>query len=313
MSIKKIRTIFIGTPDFAVPSLKALTKDKFFNIIAVITQTDKKAGRKQIITSPPIKTEAKKYNIPILQPIKIKDITSDIKKLKPNIVIVAAYAQLFSEELLTIPKFGFINVHGSLLPKYRGASCIQAAILNGDKETGITIMKIDAGLDSGPILAQKSIPIESNDNSESLSNKLSNLGVKMLIPIIKDYISGKIKLVLQDEKRASYVKTLKKQDGRINWKRPALELECFIRAMTPWPSAYSEVKRNAILKIIEVEHSPVKINDHKVGEIFLYDSKLTVQCGQNALIIKKLQLAGKKEMTAEEFINGYSNFIGIIL
>ncbi len=170
---EKIRTIFIGTPDFAVPSLRALIKDEQFDIIAVVTQSDKKVGRKQVITPPPVKIEAEKNNIPVFQPNKILNLKSQILNLKPDIIIVIAYAQIIPESILDLPKFGCVNVHGSLLPKYRGASPIQAAILGGDKETGITIMKMAKGLDSGPILAKKELNIAPSDTAASLYEKLS--------------------------------------------------------------------------------------------------------------------------------------------
>ena len=159
MSNQKIRTIFIGSPDFGIPALRALHNDNLFGLIAVITQPDKKTGRKQVLSPPPIKTEAEKYKISVHQPIEINQYAPEIKKLRPDLIIVAAYAQILSEEILNMPKYGCINIHGSLLPKCRGAACIQAPIICGNKETGVTIMKMDKGLDTGPILAQESILI----------------------------------------------------------------------------------------------------------------------------------------------------------
>ncbi|MDP3043507.1 MAG: methionyl-tRNA formyltransferase, partial [bacterium] len=247
MSHTKIKTIFIGTSDFGIPALRALAKDKQFEIIAVITQPDKPTGRKQILTPPPIKAEAEKYQIPIFQPEQIKNLQTEIsaqgecasgaKNLKSDIIIVAAYAQIIPEEILNLPKYGCINIHGSLLPKYRGAACVQAAILNGDGQTGVTIMKMDKGLDTGPILWQDKINIESRDTAGALYEKLSRLGAKILPIVIKKYIAGVIKPIAQDNARASYVKRLKKQDGLIDWAKSAVEIERFIRAMAPWPSA----------------------------------------------------------------------------
>jgi methionyl-tRNA formyltransferase len=312
----KIKTIFIGTPDFSVPSLRALIEDAQFDIMAVVTQPDKKVGRKQIITPPPVKVEALKYNIPVFQPDKILNLKSEILNLKPDIIIVMAYAQIMPENMLKIPKYGCINVHASLLPKYRGASCIQAAILNGDKETGVTIMKMDKGLDTGPILAQKSVNISSSDTAGTLYRKLSELGAETLTPTIKEYISGKIAPQGQDNSIANYIGLLKKEDGKIDWKKTAALLERFIRAMNPWPGAFAslKIKNNyLLLKIIEVEHRPIKINNYKIGEIFLYGNDIAVQCGQDSLIIKKLQLEGKKAMTSKEFLLGNKELIGQIL
>ena len=324
---KPIRVIFIGTPDFAVLPLKALIKDDYFDVVAVITQPDKPQGRRNILTPPPVKIEAEKYKIPVFQPEQIKNFQSEILNLKSEIIVVAAYAQLIPKEILNIPKYGCINVHGSLLPKYRGAAVIQAPILHGDKETGITIMKMNAGLDTGPILSQSRIKIKQTDNAGTLYDKLSQIGADLLVKTLKKYISGEIKPIAQDEKKASYVGMLKKKDGLINWSKSDEEIERFIRAMTPWPGAYAQVKSPAksagrrqskvesylMLKILETEYKPISINKYKIGELFLYANKLAVQCGKGALIIKKLQLAGKKQTTAEEFLRGHNDFIGIVL
>ncbi len=308
---EKIKTIFIGTPDFAVPSLKSLIKDERFEIISVITQPDKKIGRKQLVTPSPVKIEAKKHNIPILQPDKIIDLKSKILNLKPDIIIVIAYAQIIPEEILTLPKYGVINIHGSLLPKYRGASCIQAAILNGDNESGITIMKMDNGLDTGPILKSISMKILPSDTADSLYDKLSKLGAETLIPIILKYISGEIKLEPQNDKKASYVGMLNKRDGEINWSKPADEIERFIKAMYAWPGAWTKIE-NKKIKILEVNNKILTINNYKNGELFLYNNVLAIQCGKNALVIKKIQIEGKKEMSSEEFLRGHKNYIGKI-
>jgi methionyl-tRNA formyltransferase len=319
----KIKTIFIGTPTFAVPSLKHLINDKQFDIIAVVTQPDKKIGRKQILTPTPVKVEAEKFRIPVYQPEKISDEGLRMANFRPDLIIVVAYAQIIPENILNIPKYGIVNVHGSLLPKYRGASCIQAAILNGDKKTGVTIMKMDKGLDTGPILAQSLIDILPTDTTGSLYEKLSELGAKTLLPTLKEYIAGKIKPRPQNHSCASYVGLLKKQDGKIDWEKSAVKVERFIRAMTPWPSAFTIIdartqtaddrNRNWILKILRAEYEPLKVNNYKVGELFSRGNKLAVQCGKDALIIKKLQLEGKKELTAEEFLRGYKKLIGCVL
>lgn len=248
----KIRIIFIGTPKFALPSLEALINDEQFDIIAVIAQPDKKVGRKQIVTSPVIKVLAEKNNIPVLQPQKISSSPwrDEILKLRPDIIVVAAYAQIIPRSILDIPAFGCINVHGSLLPRWRGASCIQAAIMNGDKKTGVTIIKMDAGLDTGPILAQTAVDILPTDTADSLYGKLAKLGAEMLIPTLKDYIAGKITPQPQDNSLPSYAGMLKKEDGKIDWLKTAVEIERFVRAMNPWPNAFASLKiKNKISKI----------------------------------------------------------------
>ena len=309
---KKIKIIFVGTPDFGVLSLIELINDENFDIISVITQKDKKIGRKQELRAPIIKETALEYNLPVLQPKKISNIAEKIKQLSPDLIIVIAYSQIIPKKILEIPEYGVLNVHASLLPKYRGASCIQAAIANGDKNTGVTIMQMDQNLDTGPILAQKKIEIKNTDTSEILFNKLSRLGAEILIPTIKNYIKNKIKPIPQDDSIANYVNILKKSDGHINWNKAAKEQERFIRAMHPWPGSFGKLEtKNQTIKIIEVEHEPILINKHKSGTIFLDNNKLFIQCAKNSLEIKKLQLSGKKIMTDKEFINGYSksNFL----
>ena len=307
-----IKTIFIGTPDFALPSLKALIKDPMFDVAAVITQPDKPVGRKQILTSPVVKTEAEKRNITVYQPKKISNF--QLSTFNFELIVVIAYAQIIPEKILNLPKYGVINVHGSLLPKYRGAACIQWPIINGDKKTGVTIMKMDKGLDTGPVLAQRSIPIKANDTTGSLFDKIADLGAEILIPTLKDYIAGKIKPAPQDDSKANYVGRIKKADGQISWNKPAIEIERFVRAMTPWPGAQAQVESKKLkvksLKILKVRGLPLNINKYKPGEMFEHENGLAVQCGTDALIIEKIQLEGKKSCCGTDFIKGHKNYIG---
>lgn len=312
---QKIKTIFIGTPDFGVPALQSLITDNDFEIIGVITQPDKKIGRKQILTPPPIKTIALKHGIPLYQPTKIRDWPTEKEQNQTalneiDLIIVIAYAQLIPKRILDLPKYGCVNVHGSLLPKYRGASCIQAAIINGDKETGITIMKMDVGLDTGPIICKEKISINNTDTAGDIFNKLSILSGKVLPEVLKRYISQEIKPEPQDNSQSSYVGMLKKEDGRIEWSKSAEEIERFVRAMSPWPGAYSTI--NSKIKIISTEQQILNINQHKPGTLFIESGELSIQCGSDALIIKQLQLEGKKTLTAKEFLNGHKNLIGSI-
>ncbi|MEK7203335.1 MAG: methionyl-tRNA formyltransferase [Patescibacteria group bacterium] len=308
----KIKVIFIGTPDFGIPTIKALAQDERFEIIAVITQPDMPAGRQQIITPSPIKNIAQKYGWLILQPKKIKEITKQIKNLQPDIIIVIAYSQIIPEEILAIPKYGCINLHGSLLPKYRGAAVIQAAILNNEKETGLTIIKMDSKLDTGPILAQTTMPIDANDTYGSLYDKLANLAPDFFISTLIKYIYGKITPQKQDEAMASYVNQITKSDGLIDWNKKASEIKNLVNAMSPWPSAWTWWNGKQ-LKIISVQNKPIEINTYKPGKTFIYNRGLSIQCGQDALIINKLQLEGKKELTSQEFLSGQRDFIGNVL
>lgn len=304
MSKQKIRLIFMGTPDFSVPSLQALIKENGFEIVAVVTQADKAVGRGHIMSAPPIKQIASKNGLTVLQPLKIKEITSTVKELKPDLIIVAAYGKIIPLEILEIPVYGCLNVHASLLPKYRGAACLNAPILNGDSKTGITIMKMEEGLDTGPILRQAEITLNGDETLEFVHDKLSLLGAEILPTTIKDWLNGKIKEREQKETDASYVKMIKKEDGHINWQNKAEEIERLIRAYNPWPGTYS-FKEKELIKIISVDKTPLKINNYKIGEIFFDNGKMAIQCGQDALLILKLQTAGKKIMTSSEFLRGH--------
>jgi methionyl-tRNA formyltransferase len=305
---KKIKVIFIGTPDFGLPSFKALIKDDFFEIKAVITSPDKKIGRKREVNKPPIKKEAIKNKIKVLQPFKIVDVFKEIKNINPDLMVVIAYGQIIPEKILNLPKHGAINIHGSLLPKYRGAACVQAAILNNDKESGITIMQMEKGLDCGPILYKEKIKIDNRETAESLYNKLSLLAGEIIIKTLKKYIKDEIKPFKQKECEATYIKKICKLDGEINVNKSAEEIERIIRAMTPWPGAYLK-KDNKIIKIIEVNPKIKKINKYKEGDFFIEDKKLFMQCKKNSLEIIKIQPEGKKILNYSDFIRGYKNFI----
>lgn len=312
MSAKKIKTIFMGTPDFAVPGFKALLDDDSFEIIMAITQPDKKIGRRHVLSSPPIKIIALKNNIPILQPKKITTIYNDLHALSPDLIVDIAYSQILPKNILNLPKYGAINVHASLLPKYRGAACIQAAILSGDKESGISIMKMDSGLDTGPIIKQEKVLISSNDTGASLFEKLSALSAKILPSSIKNYINSGL-ITHKQTGAKSYAPQLKKEDGLINWSDSAEKIERFVRAMSPWPGAFTFSKNKLRIKILSVEKNPIKLNDYPCGTLFYDDKKLLVQCGQYALVIKTLQPAGKKVLSANDFRQGYKNLLNSIL
>ena len=307
-----IQTIFIGTPTFALPSLDVLSRDSFFDIISVITQPDRPVGRNQTLTEPPVKALAKKIGLTIYQPNKIRDFINEIRSLNPELIVLVAYGQVIPQEILDIPKYGCINVHGSLLPKYRGAAVIQAPIENGDTITGVTIMKMDAGLDTGPILSQASINIDKKETTATLFPKIAKLGADTLCNTLKKYIGGGIKPHAQDNSLASYVKILKKDDARINWEKSASEIERLTRAMYSWPITWTKLN-DKILKIIEVDQENIQINQYRPGQIFINNGRLAVQCGINSLIIKKLQLEGKTEMTAEEFLRGQKDIIHQVL
>ncbi len=314
-----MKYIFFGTPKFAAIVLERLINAGYIPE-AIICNPDEPVGRKQILTPPPTKILAGKYGINILQPEILVNYKLQITNYKPDLAVVAAYGKILPKEILDIPRYGTLNVHGSLLPKYRGASPIQHAILNGDKETGVTIMKIDEEMDHGPLLGKSEIRISKSETFESLSQKLAISGADLLIKTIPDYISGKIKTIEQDHSKATYAKIIKKEDGKIDWSKSAEEIERMARAFYPWPTAWA-IWNNKILKILDTDVLENK-NNYQIGEIFTlqYPYKLEnvgmllgVKCSKDVLIIKKLQLEGGKILSAKEFLNGHKDFIGSIL
>lgn len=306
----------MGTPEFSLPGLNALGTAPDFDIIGVFTQPDKPIGRHQTLTASPVKSLARQQGWPVFQPTRLKSEIETIKNLQAGLIVVIAYGKIIPPEILALPTYGCLNVHASLLPKYRGAACLNAPILNGDSETGVTIMKIDAGLDTGPILRQAKIKLSGRETLAEVHDQLSRLGAELLVPTILGFIQGKIKPQAQDEAAASYVKTLKKEDGRIDWAKSATEIERLIRAYNPWPGSYALLGTAAaekILKILAVEPEIIKSQTHKIGEVFLANGKLVIQCGQDALAILKLQLSGGRATTAEEFWRGHRDLVGQIL
>lgn len=293
--------IFFGTPNFAIPSLKALIDAKE-DIKLVVTQPDKKMGRGHILKHPPVKDLALSSNIKVEQPhdIRTNAFYQEIYDIQPEFIIVVAYGKLLPKTILSIPLRGCINIHASLLPKYRGAAPIQWALINGETQTGITSMLMDDGLDTGDILLQKIINIEENDNSATLSIKLSHLGAKTLIETINGVRNAIIKPVKQSG-HASYAPTLRKENGRIAWDKDASQISNFIRGMYPWPSAYTYLKdeRIKIIKSRPIEGEGVP------GRVELAsDGKLIVGTAKGLLLIEELQPDGKKIMTASAFISG---------
>lgn len=299
----------MGTPDFAVPGLKALDNDARFEIVAVITQEDKAVGRHQELSFPAIKKAALDLDLPVLQPKRVKNIVTELKAMEADFIVVIAYGQILNETVLSIPKVACVNVHASLLPKYRGSACLQAPILNGDQEAGITIMLMDKGLDTGDILKQASIDLQGDESLEFIHDQLSEMGANILGNTLTDFAEGKITPIKQDETQSSYVKEIDKKDGEINWSKDALEIERQIRAYTPWPGAFTYLE-GKLLKIIKAKTLEISDNNLKIGQIFKENKGLAIKCGQNALLILELQLEGKKITSAESFLVGHQDVIG---
>jgi methionyl-tRNA formyltransferase len=309
-----MRIIFMGTPKYAVPFLQSLL-DLREEVVGVVTMPDKPVGRKQEIQEPPVKELAKKKNIPVFQPVKINETGSleALRNLNPDLAVVVGFGQIFSQKLLDLPKQGTINVHFSLLPKYRGASPIQAAIINGEGKTGISTMFLVKKLDSGPVLLQKEIPIDYKDTAITLTEKLTKVGVEVLRQTIELIKQGKAEAKPQNELQSSYAPLLVKEGGLIDWKKSSKELYNFIRGMYPWPGAftfYGHSGRRHLLKIWEAEEVPRIELNHKTngsGTILdvLKNHGFAVKCGQGGLLLTRVQSEGGKVMPAYNFVIGH--------
>lgn len=303
---KKLKTLFMGTSKFAVPILKGLI-DNNYPIIGVFCQSDKPVGRKKIITPPPIKDLAIISGIYIFQPPNLQspEIIKKIKELNPELIVVSAYGHILPEDVLNIPEYGCINIHASILPKYRGAAPIQWAIVNGELETGVTIMLMDKGIDTGDILNQKSIKIEFEDNFETLSNKLSLLGKDLLLETLPLWIQKKIIPQKQNHNMATPAPIIKKEDGKIDWSKSALEIYNKLRGFYPWPGIYTEFenKRLKILKAIPLQENSTST---KYGQIVnITKEYIDVNTGDKILRLLEVQPEGKKVMKAGDFSRGY--------
>lgn len=295
-----IRIVFMGSPDFALPSLRGLAQN--YRVVGVVTQPDRASGRGRELKAPPVKTLAQELNVPVIQPEKLKqpEAMDQLRAWKPDLIVAAAFGQILKPEILDLPRFGCVNVHASLLPRWRGAAPIQAAILAGDEETGVTIMKMDVGLDTGPMLAMKRIRIQPDDTAGSLFEALSTLGANLLIETLPGYISGKISPQSQLDEDATYAPMLKKEDGRLDFAKPAVELARRVRAMNPWPGAWMQVN-DAVLKIQQARAGQ---GHAAAGKRFVEQNQPAVGAGGGVLILEEVQPAGKKSMSGGAFLSG---------
>lgn len=308
-----MRIAFMGTPDFSVDCLKALVESKH-EVVGVFCQPDKPVGRKQELTPPDVKVEALKHNLKIFQPVTLKngkgvEILEDIK---PDLVVVVAYGKILPHDFLVYPKYGCINIHASILPKYRGASPIHFAVLNGDEETGVTAMQMDDGLDTGDILHIKRCPVGINDTTERMYEIMAPLGAQTLMETIEMLENGQLNPVKQDDSLSSKVGLLTREMSAIDWSKSAFEIHNKIRGLYSWPGA-STTLNGKTLKI----HSAVlseKTANNKVGEVVDSNGRLIVACGDGKCIeLKTVQLEGKKRMEVSAFLNGYSVEKGTVL
>lgn len=308
-----MKIVFMGTPDFAVGALDALVQAGH-EVVAVVTQPDKPKGRGKEMQVTPVKACAMKHNIEVFQPVKIKtpEAVEILKAYEADLFVVAAFGQILSKEILDMPKYGCVNIHASLLPKYRGAAPIQWAILDGEKETGVTIMQMNEGLDTGDMLTKVIVPIEDTDTGESLFDKLAEAGAKLLIETIPQIEAGTLKPESQDDSLSTYAKMIKKGMGHIDWNKEAVVLERLVRGMNSWPSAYTYFNGKT-LKVWEaaVESKEAKAAPGSVVEVT--KDSIKVQTGQDLLVLKQVQLEGKKRMDVAAFLLGYKVEAGMIL
>lgn len=308
----KPKIVFMGTAEFALPILEKLAEQ--YEIQGVVTQPDRPAGRGKTLTPPPVKLLALKLNLPIIQPTKLLEPAAyeQLIAWQPDLIIVAAFGQILKPTILQLPRYGCLNVHASLLPRWRGAAPVAAAILHGDQQTGVTIMLMDEGIDTGPILRQKSIPILDQDTTETLTRRLAVAGANLLLETLPDYLIGHCKPVPQDGNQATYAPMIKKEDGFLDFNQTALELWRKIRAFTPWPGAYTLLNQQRLI-ILEACVHPGKPEYCAPGKTFILDRKPMVATSDNALELISLQLAGRKPVSGKQFLNGFPQWGKITL
>ena len=308
-----MRIAFMGTPDFSVDCLKALVESEH-EVVGVFCQPDKPVGRKQELTPPDVKVEALKHNLKIFQPTSLKNGkgVEILEEIKPDLVVVVAYGKILPHDFLVYPKYGCINIHASILPKYRGASPIHFAVLNGDEETGVTAMQMDDGLDTGDILHIRKCPIGINDTTERMYEIMAPLGAETLMETIAMLEKGELNPVKQDESMSSKVGLLTRDMSTIDWNKSAFEIHNKIRGLYSWPGA-STILGGKTLKIHSAVLSDKKANN-KIGEVIDSNGRLIVACGDgNCIELKTVQLEGKKRMDVAAFLNGYNVEIGTVL
>lgn len=314
-----MRVVFMGTPDFAVGTLQELIASGH-QVAAVVTQPDKPKGRGKTLLPTPVKEEALKHEIPVYQPRRVREpeFVEALRDLKPDVIVVAAFGQIITKEILELPRYGCINVHASLLPAYRGAAPIQWAVINGEKESGVTIMQMDEGLDTGDMLDKVVVPLDREETGGSLFDKLSQAGARLCVKVLKDLEEGRVCPVKQpEESTTAYASMIDKKMGEVDWNTSAQKIEQLIRGLNPWPSAYTRWKGKTV-KLWAAKALPQdavkEMGEHEkgaFGQIVRCDRHcLTVQTGEGLLDIRELQLEGKKRMDVEAFLRGCPMAVG---
>ncbi len=315
MVYKKMKIVFMGTPDYAAKALEALIKAGH-KVTAVVTQPDRPKGRSGQMQCSPVKECAVSYGIAVLQPIKIKTLEAiaELRKYEADIFVVAAFGQILSKEILEMPKFGCVNIHASLLPKYRGAAPINQCIIDGEKETGVTIMQMDTGIDTGDILTQKKVILEDKETAETLFDKLAQAGAALIVETLPKIEQGVLTPIKQEESSVSYVKMMDKAKGKIDWNCDAVFIERLVRGLNPWPSAYTFYQGKTI-KIwrSDVVDALVKNTEQPGTIVCISKDFFDVVCGKGILRVYELQLEGKKRMDTKSFLLGNPWKTGMLL
>lgn len=296
-----IRTVFMGSPDFALPSLKTLAAQ--YPVVGVVTQPDRPAGRGRVLTPPPVKLLAQELNIPVIQPERLSEpgAFEQLQDWRPELIVVAAFGQILRRNVLALPPFGCVNVHASLLPRWRGAAPIQHALLNGDELSGVTIMKMDAGVDTGPILSQRALELKADETAGSLSGRLADLGAQLLVETLPAYLKGELAPRQQEEEGATYAKMLQKEDGRLDFTQPVQLLERKVRAFDPWPGAFTRWQGNT-LKILKAHAHTAE--EAAPGSAAVIAGKPAIGAAGGWLVLDEVQPAGKKAMPGKVFLRG---------
>jgi len=298
----------MGTAELSCASLRALIESPAFQVVAVVTQPDRPKGRELKLQPSPVKRLALQAALPLLQPERARDeaFVSALRELRPELIAVAAYGQILPQSILELPRFGCVNVHTSLLPRYRGAAPIQWAILNDDAETGVTIMRMDAGLDTGDILTQAKTPIRPDDTAETLHDRLARLGAELLVRTLPDYVAGKLPSQPQPTAGVIYAPKIRKQDGQIDWRQPARAVWNRVRGLVPWPGAFSYLPGQSQRHLLKIWQAEVAEGSGPPGEILRADKGgIVVGCGREALRILHLQREGGRRLPASDFLAGH--------
>lgn len=312
-----MRVVFMGTPDFSVPALQALISAH--EVAAVVTQPDKPKGRGKAMQYPPVKEAALSAGIPVYQPVRVREeaFVEKLREINPDVIVVAAFGQILPESILNLPRYGCINIHASLLPKYRGAAPIQRAVINGEKESGITIMYMEKGLDTGDMIDRVTVPLDEKETGASLHDKLSLAGGPLILKALSDIEAGKAERIRQDDSLSSYAPMLTREEGEIDWSQDAVRIERLIRGMNSWPSAYTFLD-GKMLKIWEADLAESEDEGEKEAlcpgcVVRVSKDAFYVQCGDGLLKIRSLQLQGKKRMDTAAFLLGRKLEAGLIL